>query len=192
MSYRNIIGFFTSAVLLASCGGGGSSSSTPTTSSSPTTTVSTPPPAPTSVMEGATDFRSDSMTRAEFTPNGLTIFGFKDVDDVDAFVLNVPQRQTVSVSILGDTLEFPSLQLLDEDGEPVALNQAITFNDYADLDNLAQVTVLLESGRYLVRLVDPLVFVNGAPDFSAARDLSGTYEVKAETVIIMLLRLARL
>jgi len=44
------------------------------------------------------------------------------------------------------------------------------------------VTVLLESGRYLVRLVDPLVFVNGAPDFSAARDLSGTYEVKAETV----------
>ena len=74
------------------------------------------------------------------------------------------------------------MQLLDENETPIILDQAITREDYQDIDNVAEATVLLDAGRYLVRLAAPLVSVDGSIDLNAARNLSGTYEVRAETV----------
>jgi len=174
MSCRNLLAAITLIVFLIACGGGGSDS--------PASTTTPQPPALSTTNENGTDFKSDFTTRARLTPNGPVITGFKDVDDTDAFILTIPERQTVAVTITGITLAFPALSIVDEDGGAIAVNQAVTFADYTDLDSVARAVILLEPGQYLGKVTDPLVFVNGSLDFSAARDLSGTYEVKAETV----------
>ena len=174
-------------IILSACGGGSGGSGNTSASSGVNTPppVSVPDPTPstnTAIIEGDVDFQSNSSTRARLTPNGAVIQGVKDMSDVDAFVLTITERQTVRITITGGTLEFPAMQLLDDNENPIALSQATTFNDYQDLGSIASVTVLLEAGSYLIRLVEPLVFVDGILDFSAARPLSGTYEVSAQTV----------